>query len=182
MGRMMVLTDCRRAVLTGAAVTGDGGAVDRERTRRPERARGPARAKGALAPPDRPRVLVVDDDEAVRAALAAALAADGYRAVLAADGFEALAVLADAEDPIGVVLLDLMMPNASGWRVLQGLPAERSARPAVIVVTALDPAYVRLPVASVDSIVRKPFEVEELLAVVRYHAGDATELPDRADE
>jgi DNA-binding response OmpR family regulator len=112
-------------------------------------------------------VLVVDDEEDVRAALRDVLTDEGYPVTLAADGAEALAALADAGEPVGVVLLDLMMPNASGWAVLRGLPA---ARPAVIVVTALDPAYVRLPAGVVDRVVRKPFVVEEVLAAVREHA------------
>ena len=111
-------------------------------------------------------MLVVDDDAAVRAALEAVLAEEGYRVELAADGREALATLGGAGDPIGVVLLDLMMPNGSGWQVLQALVAGRPTRPAVIVVTALDPVHVRLP-AAVDRVLRKPFAVQEVLDAVR---------------
>ena len=119
--------------------------------------------------PSAVRVLVAEDDEPTRAALAAVLADEGYGVAQAADGDEALAVLAGAGGSVGLVLLDLMMPNASGWKVLEGLPAG-PARPAVVVVSALDPALVRLP-RTIGRFVRKPFAVEDLVEAVREHAG-----------
>jgi CheY-like chemotaxis protein len=60
-------------------------------------------------------VLVVDDDDDLRATLCEALESEGYRAAAAADGAQALAYLRAFPRPC-VILLDLMMPNMNGWQ------------------------------------------------------------------
>jgi DNA-binding response OmpR family regulator len=110
------------------------------------------------------RVLVVDDDEAERAALADIMRADGYAVVLAEDGEQALAAL-DRDAPPALVLLDLMMPRVNGWQVLQAM--ERTTRLAdipVIVLTAFD-ARAGLPAGC--RVLHKPLEREVLLAEAR---------------
>src|SRR5262245_12789256 len=68
---------------------------------------------------DLPRrtVLVVDDDDACREALADILQAEGYQVSLARHGGEGLALLSSGPRP-GLVLLDLLMPNTNGWEFL----------------------------------------------------------------
>jgi CheY-like chemotaxis protein len=112
------------------------------------------------------RVLVADDDEAVRAVLSTALQDEGFGVAVARDGSEALHAVRSAHDAVAVVLLDLMMPNASGWWFLEALGRAGVRRPRVVVVTALDPARVRLPVG-VDAVVRKPFVLDHVIAAVR---------------
>jgi CheY-like chemotaxis protein len=84
------------------------------------------------------RVLVVDDDEAVRIVAEAILLADGHEVATAADGEKALSVLADQAPP-SIVLLDLMMPHISGWEVLDVM-AHRPllAHVPVLVLTGYD--------------------------------------------
>jgi CheY-like chemotaxis protein len=110
------------------------------------------------------RILVVDDDSAIRALLMTILRRRGLAADGAADGSEALERLALCD--YSVMLLDLMMPRRSGWDVLAeiaGWPPER--RPIIIVLTAgsepraLDPLLVA-------GTVRKPFDVEMLTDTV----------------
>jgi CheY-like chemotaxis protein len=110
------------------------------------------------------RILVVDDDDAIRALLMTIMRRRGLAADAAADGAEALDRLARCE--YNVMLLDLMMPNRSGWDVLgeiAGWPPER--RPVIIVLTAgseprtLDPTLVA-------GTIRKPFDVEMLIDTV----------------
>ena len=110
------------------------------------------------------RVLVVDDDSAIRTLLMTILRRRGLAADAAADGAEALEHLAHRH--YSVMLLDLMMPRQSGWDVLGEIarwPLGR--RPIIIVLTAgseprtLDPTLVA-------GTVRKPFDVEMLVDTV----------------
>ncbi len=64
----------------------------------------------------RHRVLIVDDDEALRATTAEMLSSEGYEVITAKDGFEALAVLRSAEP--NILISDLRMPNMSGFELL----------------------------------------------------------------
>ena len=87
------------------------------------------------------RVLVVDDDSAIRALLMTILRRRGMAADAAAHGGEALERLARCD--YCVMLLDLMMPQRSGWDVLGEIarwPLER--RPIIIVLTAVGAAFV----------------------------------------
>ncbi len=67
------------------------------------------------APPDKPRILVVEDDLSTREALSMLLSAEGYGVSTAADGVAALEQLHDGQRP-GLILLDLMMPLMDGWQ------------------------------------------------------------------
>ena len=78
-------------------------------------------------------VLVVDDDEDIRAGIALALRSEGAEILQAADGNEALAVWRDHEPP--VVVLDMMLPGQSGFLVLEEL-RESGSPPIVVMVTA----------------------------------------------
>lgn len=78
-------------------------------------------------------VLVVDDDEDIRAGIALALRSEGAEILQAADGNEALAMWRDHEPP--VVVLDMMLPGRSGFLVLEEL-RESSSPPVVVMVTA----------------------------------------------
>ena len=83
-------------------------------------------------------VLVVDDDEAIRGAVAEALREVGFDVECAGDGSEALAVMQGEPRP-SVVLLDLMMPRLSGWQVLEAMAAmARLKEVPVVVLTAFD--------------------------------------------
>ena len=110
------------------------------------------------------RVLVVDDDEAVRAAVAEVLEEDGFEVSTACDGGEALGSLG-REKPPSLVVLDLMMPGVTGWQVLDVM--ERTAELAdipVIVLTSFD-AKGGLPAGC--HVLHKPFERDVLLAEAR---------------
>jgi len=67
------------------------------------------------------RVLLVDDDRALRDAVGRALRLEGYEVVLAADGREALGVMARA--PADLVVLDVSMPSMSGYEVCRRIRA-----------------------------------------------------------
>lgn len=112
------------------------------------------------------RVLVVDDDRAVRESLRRSLAFNGYDVHLASDGAEALAGIgAVAPD---VVVMDVMMPKLDGLEATRALRAAGNDVP-VIVLTARDAVGDRVEGldAGADDYLTKPFALEELLARLR---------------
>jgi DNA-binding response OmpR family regulator len=113
------------------------------------------------------KVLIVEDDDAIRAMLATILARNGYSSEQCSDGDEAVRRLrANGYDAI---LLDLMLPGQFGFDILRFLTAERPAMaPRVIVLTAASQATLRdFDASQVHAVMRKPFDVNALLASVR---------------
>jgi two-component system response regulator MprA len=113
------------------------------------------------------RVLVVDDERAVRESLRRALELEGYDVELAADGREALYRLDSDEEP-DAVLLDVLMPGLDGVEVCRRVRSGGSRVP-VLMLTARDAVENRVEGldAGADDYVTKPFALEELLARVR---------------
>jgi two-component system, OmpR family, response regulator MprA len=111
------------------------------------------------------RVLVVDDDPAVRSAVSRALRVD-YSVEEAADGAEALAQ--QASSPADLIVLDLLMPEIGGIEVCRTL-RRREDRVPILVVTARDAVDDRVEGldAGADDYLVKPFAIEELRARVR---------------
>ncbi|MGA0069197.1 MAG: response regulator transcription factor [Miltoncostaeaceae bacterium] len=112
------------------------------------------------------RILVADDEEAVRTAVRRALTLAGYEVELAADGDEALASL--AERAPDAVLLDVMMPGVDGIEVCRRLRAAGDSTP-VLMLTARDAVGDRVAGldAGADDYMVKPFALQELLARLR---------------
>jgi len=113
------------------------------------------------------RVLVVDDERAVRDSLRRALELEGYDVELAADGEEALERLAQNGEPDAIVL-DILMPKMDGLEVCRRLRREGHRLP-VLMLTARDEVENRVAGldAGADDYVTKPFALEELLARLR---------------
>jgi CheY-like chemotaxis protein len=118
--------------------------------------------------------LVMDDDPALRALLAEVLADEGYAVVQAANGREGV-VLAREHHP-HVILLDLQLPPTLGMGVLDELRRSEATRYIpVVVVSGEQPPDRHGDVPRPDGVVRKPFDVGELLA----HVGRVA-APERA--
>ncbi|GLW67930.1 DNA-binding response regulator [Kitasatospora phosalacinea] len=113
------------------------------------------------------RVLVVDDDAAIRRSLERGLRLSGFRVAVAADGAQALAAL--AAEPPDVLVLDVGMPGLSGTEVCRTLRARADDTP-VLMLSALDELADRVAglQAGADDYLVKPFALEEL--VLRLHA------------
>jgi DNA-binding response OmpR family regulator len=112
------------------------------------------------------RILVVDDDEEIRASLRRGLALEGYAIELAGDGREALRQA--RETPPDLVVLDLMLPELDGLEVCRRLRAADDELP-IIMLTARDavPDRVAGLETGADDYLVKPFAFEELLARIR---------------
>lgn len=112
------------------------------------------------------RILVVDDDRAVRESLRRSLAFNGYTVDLAQDGLEALDLI--ASDRPDALVLDVMMPRLDGLEVCRQLRSTGDDLP-ILVLTARDSVSERVAGldAGADDYLPKPFALEELLARMR---------------
>lgn len=111
-----------------------------------------------------PRVLIVDDDTAIRRLLRASLERAGYRLVEASNAREAMnAVQIDKPD---AVLLDLGLPDRDG---LELVPLIKAAGPAIVVVSAREATEQKVTALDLgaDDYVTKPFDTDEVLARIR---------------
>ncbi|HEX6101341.1 MAG TPA: response regulator [Thermoanaerobaculia bacterium] len=123
-------------------------------------------ARGMTSPPAR-RVLVTEDDPALRRLLATAIRRGGVELQTAVDGEEALNRLVEREWL--VLVLDMMMPKVSGWDVIGWLAKHPERKPkTVIVVSAADRALLKkLDPSVVNAIIFKPLDVFQLAAYVK---------------
>ena len=116
------------------------------------------------------RILVIDDEEAVRSAVKRRLEREGYEVILAADGAQALEIVA-REIP-DLILLDIIMPGIDGLEVCRRLKADPATTGIpVIFLTAhakSEKVLTGFEVGAVDY-VTKPFYTPELLARVHVH-------------
>jgi DNA-binding response OmpR family regulator len=122
------------------------------------------------------KILIVDDDAAVRGLVRDVLEIEGYEVTVAEDGFAALRRI-DAERP-DCVVLDVMMPGMDGHAVLSRLRAadNGSALPVVMLTAASDDAQAwQAWSGGVDYFLAKPFDPSELLRYLDYLFTDAAQ-------
>ncbi|MAT60299.1 MAG: DNA-binding response regulator [Micrococcales bacterium] len=126
------------------------------------------------------RVLLADDDRAIRESLAAALELEGYQVISCADGVEALA--AYREEPVDVIVLDVMMPGIDGLGVCRLLRAEGDQIPILMLTARVETAdRVAGLDAGADDYVPKPHEIDEVLARLRALLRRSTTIEDNQD-
>ncbi len=110
------------------------------------------------------RILLVEDDDALRQVLAEVLADEGYAVKAAPDGATALALVESGVHP-DLVLLDLLMPGMGGEEVIDRLRGSKASDVPIVVLSALPDWQ---PPQGVKAL-RKPAELEDVLDVVRAH-------------
>ncbi len=111
---------------------------------------------------DRPTILVVDDDAAIRDSLRELLTGEGYGVETAVDGQDALERLGSMEPP-GLILLDLKMPRIDGWQFLARRDGDSSRIP-VVLLSGM--AFIR-DAPGVADFIAKPIRPDRLLECVR---------------
>jgi len=112
------------------------------------------------------RILLADDDRAIREALTRALSLEGYDVVQVNDGAQALAAVEN--DQPDAAILDVMMPNVDGLTVCRVLRAERNRLPVLMLTARTEtPDRVAGLDAGADDYLPKPFDLDELLARLR---------------
>ncbi|MET9263287.1 response regulator transcription factor [Amycolatopsis sp. NPDC004079] len=112
------------------------------------------------------RVLLADDDRAIRESLVRALELEGYRVSEVADGVEALAIARSEE--FDVLIVDVMMPGVDGLGVCRVLRAGGDRTPVLMLTARVETAdRVAGLDAGADDYLPKPFELDELLARLR---------------
>jgi CheY-like chemotaxis protein len=124
-----------------------------------------------------PRVLIIEDDIAIRGMLTAALSREALAVEGATDGIAALEKLAVTS--YSVIIVDLMMPRMDGFTFLDAfrkLPLP--VRPLIFVMTAYDDlALLKLDATLVHGYLKKPFDVEQVVTLIR----DAAAVLHRAE-
>ena len=114
--------------------------------------------------PAKSKILLVDDNPAIRQLLLRLLAEEDYQVQTAANGGEALE-LAHAT-PFDLVLLDLNMPVKNGWETFEQLTAKNPLLP-VILITARPKQFSSVPAPGVSAWLEKPLDFAKLLHTIR---------------
>lgn len=115
-----------------------------------------------------PHILVVEDEQHLAFGIKFNLEAEGYEVSVAGDGPSALEAVARAAPPIDLLVLDLMLPGMSGYAVCETLRGRGDTLP-VVMLTArtLVEDRIRGFDSGADVYLQKPFDLEELLSVIR---------------
>src|SRR5262245_37439028 len=114
-----------------------------------------------------PAILVIEDDNRAREALAIILRYGGYRVAEAANGLQALEWLKATERLPDLILLDLMMPVMDGWQFHRALTRERAwLRIPVVLCTACGDGPVHADALGTAGCIDKPVDPEELFALL----------------
>ena len=117
--------------------------------------------------PKIPKVLIVEDDPGIRTLLIAALKREPLELEVACDGVDALKMALATSH--AVILLDLMLPRMTGPEFLVAFRKARpKADPVILVMTAIDESQIgKLAPHAVHAVIRKPFDIQLLVEMVR---------------
>jgi CheY-like chemotaxis protein len=118
-----------------------------------------------VAHPQRSSLLIVEDDPDIRESVAEILGIEGYSVAVANNGLEGLNLLAQIPQPC-IILLDMMMPVMTGPEFLARLKADPVLRDCTVLIMTAGHAQ---PPPGAAGLIRKPFELPDLLAFVNRH-------------
>lgn len=109
------------------------------------------------------KIMVLDDDQQIRQSLLKLLRVEGYEVVLAEDGSEALDKL--ERQKVDLLLLDLNLPNKSGWDVFERVTSTNPLLP-IIIITGREKQSELAVAAGVGALMQKPLDVPVLLRTI----------------
>lgn len=127
----------------------------------------------AKAPESPDRILLAEDDREMRGLLAQALAHEGYAVTECTNGIQLLDHLSgllerQPMEPYDVIISDIRMPGLTGLEILEGLKGDGGLPPTILITAFGDEAtHAEAKLAGAVVTLDKPFEVEDLLAIVR---------------
>lgn len=127
-------------------------------------------ATGALAPAhttgtSAETVLIIDDDQAVRQVAVEMVRDLGFHVLEAASGDAALAILQTLPEPPRFILVDYAMPGMNGLQFVRHIRAKNNATPIALVTGYAELSHVDLAAEGLDSLLYKPFTIQELAAL-----------------
>lgn len=118
------------------------------------------------------KVLVVDDDQAIRDFIRSALVDEGYEVITAEHGAIALALLEMAKpgtEP-DLILLDMRMPVMDGWAFTKAFRESTLNQIPIVVLTAATDASLYAGQIQADNYLAKPFDLDKLISLVEHYA------------
>jgi len=115
------------------------------------------------------KILVVEDDDSIRSTLVDILVSEGYEAVPARHGKEALELLRGRKEDPCLIITDLMMPEMDGWGLITSLMKQDIVITIPVVAMTAGPD---LHVPHVRRVIKKPFNLETVVALVKEHCGE----------
>jgi DNA-binding NtrC family response regulator len=115
--------------------------------------------------PHRTKVLLVDDDSSVVAALGAALRLEDYEVIAAFNGHQAIQDFYKHPD-VAIVLLDICMPVKGGWDTFERLTTINPLLPIIVITARCDQSPLAVA-AGADAFMEKPLDVRQLLVIMK---------------
>ena len=112
-------------------------------------------------------ILVVDDDDNIRALVNMALVDEGYSVLTAINGTAALKAV--EQTPPALILLDMRMPVMDGWQFAQAYHQMDPPHAPIITMTAARDAAVSAQQINASGFLSKPFDIDDLIAIVHEH-------------
>ena len=112
----------------------------------------------------RKKIMLVDDDSAIRQMLARLLTGEGYDVLLAVNGSESVQVVRATD--IDLVLLDLNMPGMDGWETFEQLVSENPMLPIVVITARPNQSFTALA-AGIGALLEKPLDLPKLFLTIR---------------
>ncbi|GGQ75708.1 response regulator transcription factor [Couchioplanes azureus] len=122
------------------------------------------------------KVLVVDDDPAIRQLLSDVLELDGHEVHVAVDGADGVRAFEDLHPDF--VVLDLMMPRLDGYEVLRSIRIKQGSEAPVLLLTAAPDAAARGRESGANYYLAKPFTADEVLYLIDGVLGHDTPIAD----
>ena len=118
------------------------------------------------------RILLIDDDAAVRKSLGLALEFEGHKVIQASDGHEGLTRFYD--NHVDIVLLDLRTPAMNGWDTLERITAVNPSVP-IIIITGQAGQYDKADLAGAAALMEKPLDIPTLLRTIQRLVDESAE-------